>query len=69
MLSTVAEDPIEPEDTHPTPAVQQRSSVPSQQAYPYVTHRIESDGEDDTGIDPSNELWQYIGSTRLSQHD
>ena len=42
MLSSVAEDQIEPEDTHPTPAMQQRSDVPSQQAYPYVTHTLSS---------------------------
>ena len=38
MLSPVAEEQIEPEDTHPTPAMQQRSDVTSQQAFPYVTH-------------------------------
>ena len=50
MLSTVAEDQIEPEDTHPTPAMQQRSDVPSQQAFPYVTHTVESESEDDKVI-------------------
>ena len=42
MLSPVAEDQIEPEDTHPTFAMQQRSDVPSQQAFPYVTHTLSS---------------------------
>ena len=63
MLSTVAEDQIEPEDSHPTPAMQQRSDVPSQQAYPYVTHTVESESEDDTvGAQPSfgNTLVQHI---------
>ena len=64
VLSTVAEEePIEPEDTHPTPAMQQRSGVPLQQAYPYVTHRLDSDGEDDMGsASPtfSNTLVQHV---------
>ena len=54
MLSSVAEDQIEPEDTHPTPAMQQRSDVPSQQAYPYVTHAVESESEDDKVIAQSS---------------
>ena len=62
-LSTVAEDQIEPEDTHPTPAMQQRSDVPSQQAYPYVTHTVESESEVDTVIARSsfgNTLVQHV---------
>ena len=63
MLSPVAEDQIEPEDTHPTPALQQRSDVPSQQAYPYVTHTVESESEDDKVIAQSsfgNTLIQHV---------
>ena len=63
MLSSVAEDQIEPEDTHPTPATQQRSDVPSQQAYPYVTHSVESESEDDKVIAQSsfgNTLVQHV---------
>ena len=62
MLSTVAEDQVEPEDTHPTPAMQQRSDVPSQQAFPYVTHTVESESEDDKVIAQTN-----FGNT-LVQH-
>ena len=60
----MAEDePVEPEDTHPTPAMQQRSGVPLQQAYPYITHRLDSDDEDDSGsASPtfSNTLVQHV---------
>ena len=58
----MAEEQIEPEDTHPTPAMQQRSDVPSQQAFPYVTHTVESESEDDKVIARSN-----FGNT-LVQH-
>ena len=54
VLSPVAEEQIEPEDTHPTPVMQQRSDVPSQQAFPYVTHTVESESEADTVIARSN---------------
>ena len=62
-LSPVAEEQIEPEDTHPTPAMQQRSDVPSQQAFPYVTHTVESESEEDTVIASTpfgNTLVQHV---------
>ena len=62
VLSPVAEEQIEPEDTHPTPVMQQRSDVPSQQAFPYVTHTVESESEDDKVIARS-----HFGNT-LIQH-
>ena len=40
-LSSVAEDQIEPEDTHPTPAMQQRPDVPSQQHF-RMSHTLSS---------------------------
>ena len=67
VLSPVAEEQIEPEETHPTPAMQQRSDVPSQQAFPYVTHTVESESEEDTVI--ARTPWQYLGSACLSQHE
>ena len=46
-MSTLPEDePVEPEATHPTPAMQQPSGMPLQQAYPYVTRRIDPDEDD-----------------------
>ena len=50
-LSTVAEDEIEPEETEPevthlTTAIPQSHDVPTPQAFPYVTHTVDSDGDD-----------------------
>ena len=57
------DEPVEPGATHPTPAVQQ-SGMPLQQAYPYITHRLDSDEDDDgTGSATptfSNTLVQHV---------
>ena len=45
-LTPVAEQEIEPEDTHPTPAMQQSHDVLPPQAFPYVTHTVDSDRDD-----------------------
>ena len=42
----MAEEEIEPEETHPTPAMQQNHDVPPPQAFPYITHNVDSDSDD-----------------------
>ena len=50
-LSTVAEEAIEPEETEPevthlTTAIPQSQDVPPPRAFPYITHNVDSDGDD-----------------------
>ena len=45
-LSTMAEEEIEPEETEPATAITQSQDVPPPQAFPYITHHIDSDGDD-----------------------
>ena len=45
-LIPVAEEEIEPEDTHPTPAMQQSHDAHPPQAFPYITHSVDSDSDD-----------------------
>ena len=50
-LSTVAEEEIEPEETEPevthlTTAIPQSQDVPPPRAFPYITHNVDSDGDD-----------------------
>ena len=50
-LSAVTEEEFEPEETEPevthlTSAIPQSQDVPTPQAFPYVTHPVDSDGDD-----------------------
>ena len=45
-LATVAEQHTEPEVTPPTSAIPQSEDVPVPQAFPYITHTVDSDRDD-----------------------
>ena len=45
-LATVAEEETEPEVTHLTSAIPQSQDVPTPQAFPYITHTVDSDRDD-----------------------
>ena len=45
-LATVAEQESEPEVTPPTAAIPQSEEVPVPQAFPYITHTVDSDRDD-----------------------
>ena len=45
-LATVTEEETEPEVTHLSSAIPQSQDVPTPQAFPYVTHTIDSDRDD-----------------------
>ena len=67
-LATVAEQDTEPEATPPTSAIPQSADVPVPQAFPYITHTVDSD-RDDVQVIARHAFWQHIGSAPLSRHE
>ena len=67
-LAPVAEEETEAEVTHLTSAIPQSEDVPTPQAFPYITHTVDSDRDDVQEIARSP-LWRHFGSARLSQHE